>query len=169
MVAVPGKDYGPGGKWIHDRARRIMKQTQGQYGSDAEAKSIAYATATQQAHKVGKSPKGFRTSEGVQVAKAKHDRPTKEYQKTAARWDGFFDELTKLSATATTQIGRVGSSLSAFPKGISRSMSKGIKPPTASAPKGPSSTGPSSISGSVKTPSESALSPTKGLAPPMAT
>jgi len=46
-------------------------------------KSMAYAIATQQAHKVGKSPKGFRTPQGVHEAKVKFDRPKKEYQKTA--------------------------------------------------------------------------------------
>jgi hypothetical protein len=44
------------------------------YG-EKRGKSIAYAIATQQAHKVKKSPKGFRTPTGVRVAKAKHDRP----------------------------------------------------------------------------------------------
>jgi hypothetical protein len=52
------------------------------YG-EKRGKSIAYAIATQQAHKVKKSPKGFRTPTGVRVAKAKHDRPLKEYRKTA--------------------------------------------------------------------------------------
>jgi hypothetical protein len=46
-------------------------------------KSVAYATATQQAHKVGKSPKKFRTRLGVAMAKAKFDKPKKEYKKTA--------------------------------------------------------------------------------------
>jgi hypothetical protein len=46
-------------------------------------KGVAYATATQQAHKVGKSPKKFRTAQGVREAKAKFSLPKKEYQKTA--------------------------------------------------------------------------------------
>lgn len=46
-------------------------------------KNIAYAIATQQGHKVGKSPKGFRTPEGVREAKKKYELPKKEYQKTA--------------------------------------------------------------------------------------
>lgn len=79
---MPGK-YGPGGKWIHDRAHRIMQEgdTMGQYGE--RGKSVAYAIATEQAHKLGKSPKGFRTSQGVRKAKQKFDLPQKEYQKTA--------------------------------------------------------------------------------------
>ena len=88
---MPGQgSYGPGGKWIHDRAHRIMES------SPETPKSVAYATATQQAHKVGKSPKGFRTSEGVAAAKVKFDRPKKEYQKTAML-AGFFDELQKIA------------------------------------------------------------------------
>jgi hypothetical protein len=87
---MPGrKSYGPGGKWIHDRAHGLMDERKKgslteRYG-DKKGKSIAYAIATQQAHKVGKSPKGFRTTEGVREAKQKFDKPKKEYQKTAAR------------------------------------------------------------------------------------
>lgn len=76
---MPGRgSYGPGGRWIHDRAERIM-------ASNPETpKSVAYATATQQAHKVGKSPKGFRTAQGMRTAKAKFSLPKKEYRKTAS-------------------------------------------------------------------------------------
>lgn len=75
---MPGRgSYGPAGKWIHDRAHRIMES------SPETPKSVAYATATQQAHKVGKSPKKFRTAQGVREAKAKFSLPKKEYQKTA--------------------------------------------------------------------------------------
>lgn len=72
---MPG-DYGPAGKWIHDRAHGIME--------DGDTpKHVAYAIATQQAHKVGKSPKDFRTPHGVHEAKQKYDEPKSEYQKTA--------------------------------------------------------------------------------------
>jgi hypothetical protein len=75
---MPGRgSYGPAGKWIHDRAHRIMEE------SPDTPKSMAYAIATQQGHKVGKSPKKFRTSEGVATAKAKFRLPRKEYRKTA--------------------------------------------------------------------------------------
>jgi hypothetical protein len=67
--------------------------------SEGTSKSMAYAIATQQAHKVGKSPKGFRTSEGVSTAKAKFDRPKKEYQKTAGK-------LTAKEKTIMTNKGR---------------------------------------------------------------
>ena len=79
---MPGRgSYGPGGKWIYDRANRIMEK------NPDMPKGQAYAVATQQAHKVGKSPKKFRTAEGVATAKAKMRGPVKEYRKTAA-----FDE-----------------------------------------------------------------------------
>lgn len=99
---MPGRgSYGPGGKWIHDRAHRIMEESPG------TPKSVAYATATQQGHKVGKSPKGFRTPEGVAMAKAKFDRPKKEYQKTAML-AGFFDELAKIAGPAFEQALQAG-------------------------------------------------------------
>jgi hypothetical protein len=76
---MPGRgSYGPGGRWIHDRAHRIMEESEG------TPKSMAYAIATQQAHKVGKSPKKFRTPAGVQAAMSKMPGPVKEYKKTAA-------------------------------------------------------------------------------------
>lgn len=92
---MPG-DYGPAGKWIHDRAHRIMREgdTKDEYGKK-KGKSIAYAIATQQAHKLGKSPKDFRTPSGVRKAKQKYDEPRAEYQKTAMA--AFFDELGKIA------------------------------------------------------------------------
>jgi len=47
-----------------------------------KGKSVAYAIATQQAHALKKSPKGFRTPEGVRTAKKKYDEPG-EMKKTA--------------------------------------------------------------------------------------
>jgi hypothetical protein len=90
------RDYGPAGKWVHDRAHRIMREgeTGEQYGGK-KGKSVAYAIAVQQAHKLGKSPKGFKTPGGVREAKAKFDLPKKEYQKTASL-AAFFDELEKI-------------------------------------------------------------------------
>jgi hypothetical protein len=86
---MPGRgSYGPGGKWIHDRAKRIMEKgdVQDRYGED-DGKSVAYAIATQQAHKMGKTPKkkgGYGTSEGRSEAKSKYDKPREEYRKTAS-------------------------------------------------------------------------------------
>lgn len=92
-VAAKRKDYGPGGKFIHDRAHRIMREgeTKDLYGSK-RGKQVAYAIATQQAHRLGKSPKGFRTSQGIRTAKAKFDQPKAEYKKTAA----FADEMARI-------------------------------------------------------------------------
>lgn len=89
---MPGRgSYGPGGKWIYSRAARLRKKN-----PDMD-ESTSFAIATQQAHKVGKSPKSFRTPEGVAVAKAKMPGPVKEYRKTASL-AGFFDEMDKIAA-----------------------------------------------------------------------
>lgn len=75
---MPGKgSYGPGGVWIYRRAHRILEE------SPETPKHVAYAVATQQGHKVGKSPKGFRTERGMREAKAKYLLPKQEYQKMA--------------------------------------------------------------------------------------
>lgn len=99
---MPGKKgYGPGGKWIHDRAHRILRSTKKQYGEE-EGKRVAYAMATLQAHKLKKTPKRrFGTSFGKAEAKALYRKPTKAYKKTAAAMEkimmaAFFDELRKL-------------------------------------------------------------------------
>lgn len=85
---MPGPNsYGPAGKWVHDRAHGIMDKRKSdlieRYG-EKKGKSIAYALAVQQGHKVKKTPKDFRTAQGVREAKAKLDKPVKEYQKVAA-------------------------------------------------------------------------------------
>jgi len=75
---MPGPgSFGPAGKWVHDRANRIMED------NPETPKNIAYAISVQQGHKVGKTPKDFRTPGGVRTAKKKYDLPKKEYQKTA--------------------------------------------------------------------------------------
>jgi hypothetical protein len=61
-------------------------ETSKQYGPE-RGKQVAYAIATQQAHKLGKTPKkkgGYGTSSGRRAAKAKYDQPKKVYQKTAS-------------------------------------------------------------------------------------
>ena len=81
-------------KWIHDRAMSLKKDMEKTYGPE-KAEQVAFAVATQQAHKLGKSPKTFKskvtgkkerfgTPEGKAVAKAKFDKPKSEYKKTAA-------------------------------------------------------------------------------------
>ena len=84
---MPGRGSYPTGKWTHDRAHRILGKgdLQERYGD--KAKSVAYAIATQQAHKMGKTPKkkgGYGTPEGKAEAMAKYDKPRSEYKKTAA-------------------------------------------------------------------------------------
>ena len=80
-------------KWIHDRAMSMKKDMEKTYGPE-KAEQVAFAVATQQAHRLGKSPKTFTskvtgkkepfgTPEGRHIAKAKFDKPKSEYQKTA--------------------------------------------------------------------------------------
>ncbi len=53
--------------WIHERAKHILAKNK-----DA-TKQMAFALATQQAHALGKSPKGYGTEEGREKAKAKYE------------------------------------------------------------------------------------------------
>jgi hypothetical protein len=76
--------------------------------------STSFAIATQQAHKVGKSPKGFRTAEGVRTAKAKMTGPIKEYRKTAMV-AAMFDELEKI---------KEASRIKAFTQAAEREMAR---------------------------------------------
>jgi hypothetical protein len=93
-VSKKRKSFGPGGRWIHDRAHRIMK--------DGDTpKNVAYAIATQQGHAVGKSPKRFRTPVGVARAKSKYDQPG-GYRKTASD-----REVRMLSPDYVERIGRL--------------------------------------------------------------
>lgn len=104
---MPGRSsYGPAGKWIHDRANHILSK------NDGMDKSQAYAIATQQAHKVGKSPKRFRTTEGVRTAKRKHTLPTKLYKKTAsdASVQRALARLLKIAATIPAERSSTGKS-----------------------------------------------------------
>lgn len=99
--------------WIHDRAMSMKKDMEKTYGPE-KAKQVAFAVATQQAHKVGKSPKthvsketgkkeSFGTPEGRAEAKAKFDKPKSEYKKTASAtmFDSFADELSKIMKGAS--------------------------------------------------------------------
>ena len=64
-------------KWIHDRADHIRAK------NPDMPKGMEFALATQQAHKLGKTPKGYGTAEGKSEARAKFQKPKKEYKKTA--------------------------------------------------------------------------------------
>lgn len=87
--------------WIHERAKHILAKNK-----DA-TKQMAFALATQQAHALGKSPKGYGTDEGRSKAKAKYDTPSDD-KKTAnpgglktkklAHVPTFLEELLKEAA-----------------------------------------------------------------------
>ena len=94
-------------QWIHDRAEHILAK------NPSMNKSTAFALATQQAHAVGKSPKGYGTSQGRHDAKAKYDTPkddkktanpgrleSPKMDKTAAAvmQSAFFDEMRKIAS-----------------------------------------------------------------------
>lgn len=68
--------------WIHDRAMELKRKMKDTYGPE-KAEQVAFAVATQQSHKLGKSPKSYGTAQGRREAKAKFDKPIKEYTKTA--------------------------------------------------------------------------------------
>lgn len=85
-------------KWIHDRAAHIRTE------NPSMPESQSWAIATQQAHALGKSPKGYGTAEGRQEARTKYRTPSDDVQeaspksKTAgfrvsALVDGFCSEL----------------------------------------------------------------------------
>jgi len=61
--------------WIHERAKHLLAK------NPDMSKSTAFAVATQQAHKLGKTPKGYGTTEGRAAAKAKYSGPKKDYVK----------------------------------------------------------------------------------------
>ena len=64
-------------KWIHDRARHILKK------NPKMEKALSFAIASQQSHATGKAVKGWGTPEGKAEAKAKYDKPKSEYKQTA--------------------------------------------------------------------------------------
>lgn len=65
-------------KWIEDRAAHIRSK------NPDMPESQSWAIATQQSHKLGKTPKRYGTKEGRQMARAKYTKPRKEYLKKAA-------------------------------------------------------------------------------------
>lgn len=79
--------------WIHNRADRILRK------NPSMDEREAFAIATQQAHALGKSPKGYGTAEGRAAARRKYRTPQDD-QKTASAfmWDAFFSELEKSAA-----------------------------------------------------------------------
>ena len=85
-------------QWLHDRAGHLLPK------NPKMRKSTAFAIATQQSHRLGKSPKGYGTAEGKREAKAKYDAPKKEYVKTPN--PGGLDS-PKLKESAVAKVARV--------------------------------------------------------------
>jgi hypothetical protein len=56
-------------QWIHDRAEHIRAK------NPEMPRSMSFAIATQQSHSLGKSPKGYGTTEGREDAKRKYQTP----------------------------------------------------------------------------------------------
>jgi hypothetical protein len=91
--------------------------------------SEAFAIATQQAHALGKAPKGYGTTEGRAEAHRKYRTPQDD-QKTASAymWDAFFSEIEKLAVFRPAKggvaaLGAMGKPLGAM-----------VKPPAFRAP-----------------------------------
>lgn len=64
-------------EWLHNRAEHLLAK------NPSMNKSQAFAIATQQSHKMGKSPKGYGTKKGKKEARQKYDKPRKEYVRGA--------------------------------------------------------------------------------------
>lgn len=126
--------------WIHDRAMRIKREgkLEEQYGKE-KGKQVAFALATQMAHRLGKSPKKFKSKEtgkmetfgtpqGRREAKLKYDQPKREYQKTAA--DGGGRDVVMLSPDRAQQIAErvhaVGPYASAVVPGVLGAIGGGL-------------------------------------------
>lgn len=70
------------GAWVNQRAEHILKNNPDLQDKGEKGRSIAYALAVQQGHRLNKTPKDFRTPAGVREAKDKYDKPRSEYVKT---------------------------------------------------------------------------------------
>jgi hypothetical protein len=127
-------------QWIHDRAYHILSKNPNM------ERGTAFAIATQQSHKLNKTPKGYGTSEGKRKAQKKYQSPRRSYIQTAdpegsgkkyekaikkeaslmigryinlASSIGFADELHKIAALSTGPVGRaVGQAAKSFGKAL---------------------------------------------------
>lgn len=63
-------------KWIHDRAKHLMKM------NPEMGKSLSFAISTQQAYASGKAPKNYGTQDGRMEASIKYPKSKKHYKKT---------------------------------------------------------------------------------------
>lgn len=78
--------------WIHNRAERILSK------NPDMGKGEAFAIATQQAHALGKSPKGYGTSAGRKTAREKYRTPSDDQKIASVMWSAFISEVAKLGA-----------------------------------------------------------------------
>lgn len=94
--------------WIHDRAERLLSK------NPSMQKSTAFAIATQQSHALGKTPKGYGTKKGKEVAKNKYDTPGDD-QKTAQRYrqinDVLLDETIPIVNAEKDPIGTISKAI----------------------------------------------------------
>jgi hypothetical protein len=160
---MPGRgSYGPNGKWVYERAKHIRVK------SPDMPESEAFAIATQQAHKLGKSNKTARTRIGVEEAKAKYNAPKSTYQLKAAgvMMGSFLDELSKIPR-AGGALRKVAAALkyAEVPGSLSQRASLGA--PGAWGGLGKPSTGsPSHGAGTIPSPSAPTPPPTQVAKPP---
>jgi len=94
-------------EWIHDRAAYILKK------SKDMPEGQAFAIATQQAHAIGKAPKGYGTEQGKQEAKAKYDTPGDDQKtaKLASPYAGYLGpvQMNEAGTSVRREIGQPGS------------------------------------------------------------
>lgn len=76
-------------EWLHNRARHIEAK------NPSMPESEAFAIATQQSHAVGKTPKGYGTSDGKREAKQKYDTPGDD--KKTADPGGIGEKMEKVA------------------------------------------------------------------------
>jgi len=114
--------------WIHERVDSIRAKNPG------ISESTAWGVATQQAHKLGKTPKDYGTAQGRRVAKAKYDQPVSEYKKTAS-FASFYDEVSEVLKSA--MIPTSPTMLGAAKNPAAESLAKAQKVGTPDDPNGP--------------------------------
>lgn len=90
-------------QWIEQRKEHLLKKNPNM------PESMAWGLATQQAHALGKTPKGYGTAEGRREAKRKYDEPKKSYVQTAKpKTAAFRQEFEKLALAPGTKGALIG-------------------------------------------------------------
>lgn len=108
--------------WIHERAEHLLAK------NPDMKKSTAFAVATQQSHRLGKTPKGYGTAAGKREAKKKYDKPKKSYVKGANPGDLETPKLTDRSKTKWTGSKLVKKGQAEFFGGFSELFKLAFKP-----------------------------------------